>query len=165
MSNKIPCGGFYYDPSQIKFTKIDNKDVMQIVVTATGDGQIIGHFYPTTEDGKATMDLDLDAHSIRNAGGISTNGAHPIHFGATVFPKGTVGVKLTSTNNDELAIVKPESIDTYIPVNVGEPTGNSHATTRKFVDEAIDNLGSGLRHELELLRSRIDELEKNHPKS
>lgn len=37
-TTKIPCGEFYYNLSQIKFTKIDNKDVMQIVVTATGDG-------------------------------------------------------------------------------------------------------------------------------
>lgn len=162
--NKIPCGGFYYDPSQIKFVKIDGKDVMQIIVTTTDGGTMVGHFYPVTEDGKATMDLDLDAHSIRNAGGISTNGAHPIHFGATVFDKGTVGVKLTATNNNELAVVKPDTIDTYVPINVGAPTGNNHAATRKFVEDAIYDSENVLNHEIELLKARIAELEKNHPK-
>lgn len=163
-NNKIPCGGFYFDPSQIKFVKIDGKDVMQIIVTTEGGGTMIGHFYPTTEDGKATMDLDLDAHSIKNAGGISTNGAHPVHFGATVFPKGTVGVKLTSTNNDELAVVKPETIDTYVPINVGEPVGNNHAATRKYVEDAISESEEALRHEIDLLKAKVAELEKNHPK-
>lgn len=162
-NNKIPCGGFYFDPSQIKFVKIDGKDVMQIIVTTEGGGTMIGHFYPTTEDGKATMDLDLDAHSIKNAGGISTNGAHPVHFGATVFPKGTVGVKLTSTNNDELAVVKPESIDTFVPVNIGEPTIGTHAATRTFVEQSVQTAENALRHDIELLQARITELEKNHP--
>lgn len=162
--NKIPCGGFYFDPSQIKFVKIDGKDVMQIIVTTTGGDTLVGHFYPTTEDGRATMDLDLDAHSIRNAGGISTNWAHPIHFGATVFDKGTVGVKLTATNNDELAVVKPDTIDTYVPINVGTPTGNNHAATRKYVEDAIHDSEEVLKHEIELLQSKVAELEKNHPK-
>ncbi len=161
---KIPCGGFYYDPSQIKFVNIDGKDVMQIIVPIGEGGGIVGNFYPISEDNKATMDLDLDAHSIRNAGGISTNGAHPIHFGATVFPKGTVGVKLTSTNNDELAVVKPETIDTYIPINVGSPTGNNHAATRRFVEDAVNSLETTLTQEIELLKAKVAELEKNHPK-
>lgn len=162
--NKIPCGGFYYDPSQIKFVKIDGKDVMQIIVTTTDGSTMVGHFYPVTEDGKAAMDLDLDAHSIRNAGGISTNGAHPVHFGATVFPKGTVGVKLTSTNNDELAVVKPESIDTYVPIHVGVPTVGTHAATRLFVEDSIEVAEASLRHDIDLLKARITELEMNHPK-
>lgn len=165
VSNKIPCGGFYFDPSQIKFVKIDGKDVMQIIVTSTGGDTIIGHYYPITEDGKATMDLNLNEHSIRNAGGISTNGAHPIHFGATVFDKGTVGVKLTATNNDELAIVKPDTIDTYIPINVGQPTGNNHAATRKYVEDAILESEEALKHEIDLLKTKVSELEKNHPKT
>lgn len=162
--NKIPCGGFYYDPSQIKFVKVGDKDVMQIIVTTTGGGTMIGHFYPVTEDGRATMNLDLDAHNIENAGCISTNGAHPIHFGATVFPKGTTGVKLTATNNDELAAVKPDTIDTYVPINVGVPTSNNHAVTRRFVEEAVNSLETTLSQEIELLRARVAELEKNHPK-
>lgn len=161
---KFPCGGFYYDPSQIKFTKVDGKDMMQIAVTSTGDGTVIGHFYPVTEDGKATMDLNLDGHKVQEAGSVSTNGAHPVHFGATVFAKGTPGVKLTATNNDELAVVKPDTIDTYIPINVGVPTSNNHAVTRKFVEDAVNNLENSLSHEIELLRARITELEKNHPK-
>ena len=163
-NDKITCGGFYFDPSQFKIVTVDGKKVLQVLVTSTGEGTVIGHFYPVTEDGKATMDLDLDAHSIRNAGGISTNGAHPIHFGATVFDKGTVGVKITATNNDELAVVKPETIDTYVPINVGEPTGNSHAATRKFVEDAITVSENGLSHEIELLKAKVAELEKNHHK-
>lgn len=163
-SNKIPCGGFYFDPSQFKFVEVDGKSTIQIILTSSGGDTLIGHFYPTTEDGKATMDLDLDAHSIRNAGGISTNGAHPVHFGATVFPKGTVGVKLTSTNNDELAVVKPETINEYVPVNVGEPTTNSHAATRMFVEDSVRTTEENLRHEIELLQAKVAELEKNHPK-
>lgn len=163
-NSKIPCGGFYFDPSQFKFVIIDGKPTLQILVTSTGGDTIVGHFYPVTEDGKATMDLNLDAHSIKNAGGISTNGAHPIHFGATVFDKGTAGVKLTSTNNDELAVVKPDTIDSYVPINVGAPTGNNHAATRKFVEDAINESESSLKHDIELLTARIAELEKNHPK-
>ena len=165
MENKIPCGGFYFDPSQIKFTMIDGKPTMQIVVTTTGGDTLVGHFYPTTEDGKATMDLDLNAHNIKNAGGISTNGAHPIHFGATVLPQGTAGVKLTSTNKDELAIVEPDGIDKYAPVHVGTPTVGTHASTRLFVEESIDAATSALEHDIELLKAKITELAKNHPKS
>lgn len=165
MSNpKIPCGGFYFDPSQFKFVTLEGKKVLQVVVTTGGGDTVIGHYYPVTEDGKATMDLDLDAHSIRNAGGISTNGSHPIHFGATVFDKGTAGVKLTATNNDELAVVKPETIDTYVPINVGEPVGNNHAATRKYVENAISESEEALRHEIDLLKAKVAELEKNHPK-
>ncbi len=162
---KIPCGGFCYDTSQIKFVKVDGKDVMKIIIpTGGGGGAIVGNFYPMSDDDKATMDLDLDAHNIKNAGCISTNGAHPVHFGATVFSKGTSGVKLTSTNNDELAVVKPETIDTYVPINVGSPTGNSHAATRRFVEEAVDSLETTLTQEIALLKAKVAELEKNHPK-
>lgn len=163
-NNKIPCGGFYFDPSQFKFVMVDSKPTLQVLITTSDGSTMVGHFFPMTEDGKATMDLNLDAHSIRNAGGISTNGSHPIHFGATVFDKGTVGVKLTSTNKDELAVVKPDTIDTYVPVNVGEPTGNTHAATRKFVEDAVSGAESVLNQEIELLKARIAELEKNHPK-
>ena len=163
-NNKIPCGGFYFDPSQFKLMMIDGKPTLQVLVTSSGGDTMVGHFYPVTEDGRATMDLDLDAHSIRNAGGISTNGAHPIHFGATVFNKGTSGVKLTSTNNDELAVVKPETIDTYVPINIGSPTSNNHAATRRFVEEAIDSLETTLTQEITLLKAKVAELEKNHPK-
>lgn len=164
-SNKIPCGGFYFDPSQFKFIMMDGNPTIQVITTSTDGDTIIGHFYPTSEDGKAVMDLDLDAHSIKNAGGISTNGAHPIHFGATVFPKGTVGVKLTTTNNDELAVVKPETIDEYVPINVGVPTAGNHAVTRNYMEENIEVATSALEHEIDLLKAKIAELEKNHPKS
>lgn len=163
--NKIPCGGFYFDPSQFKFVMVDGKPTIQVILTTTGGDTLVGHFYPTTEDGKATMDLDLDAHSIKNAGGISTNGAHPIHFGATVLPQGTAGVKLTSTNNDELAVVEPDSIDKYAPVHVGVPSAGTHAATRNYVEESIEVATSALEHDIQLLQAKITELEKNHPKT
>lgn len=161
-SNKIPCGGFYFDPEQFEIVVVDGKPVLQVkLVSSEG---VTGNYYPMTKDGKATIDLNLDGHSIRNAGGISTNGAHPVHFGATVFPKGTVGVKVTSTNNDELAVVKPETINEYVPVNVGEPTVGTHATTRNYVEESIREATESLQHEIELLKAKVTELEKNHPK-
>lgn len=161
-SNKIPCGGFYFDPEQFEIAVVDGKPVLQVkLVSSEG---VTGNYYPMTKDGKATIDLNLDGHSIRNAGGISTNGAHPVHFGATVFPKGTVGVKVTSTNNDELAVVKPETINEYVPVNVGEPTVGTHATTRNYVEESIREATESLQHEIELLKAKVTELEKNHPK-
>lgn len=162
-NNKIPCGGFYFDPEQFEIIVVDGKPVLQVKLVS-GEGNT-GNYYPMTKDGKATMDLNLDGHSIRSAGGISTNGAHPVHFGATVFDKGTVGVKLTATNNDELAIVKPDTIDTYIPVNVGQPTGNNHAATRKYVEDAILESEEALKHEIDLLKTKVSELEKNHPKT
>lgn len=161
-SNKIPCGGFYFDPEQFEIAVVDGKPVLQVKLTSS-EG-VTGNYYPMTKDGKATIDLNLDGHSIRNAGGISTNGAHPVHFGATVFPKGTVGVKVTSTNNDELAVVKPETINEYVPVNVGEPTIGSHATTRTYVEESIEVAVASLQHDIELLQAKVAELEKNHPK-
>lgn len=161
-SNKIPCGGFYFDPEQFEIAVVDGKPVLQVkLVSSEG---VTGNYYPMTKDGKATIDLNLDGHSIRNAGGISTNGAHPVHFGATVFPKGTVGVKVTSTNNDELAVVKPETINEYVPVNVGEPTIGSHATTRTYVEDSIREATESLTQEIELLKAKVAELEKNHPK-
>lgn len=161
-SNKIPCGGFYFDPEQFEIAVVDGKPVLQVkLVSSEG---VTGNYYPMTKDGKATIDLNLDGHSIRNAGGISTNGAHPVHFGATVFPKGTVGVKVTSTNNDELAVVKPETINEYVPVNVGEPTIGSHAATRNYVEESIREATESLQHEIDLLKAKVTELEKNHPK-
>ena len=161
-SNKIPCGGFYFDPEQFEIAVVDGKPVLQVKLTS-GEGTT-GNYYPMTEDGKATIDLNLDGHSIRNAGGISTNGAHPVHFGATVFPKGTVGVKVTSTNNDELAVVKPETIDGYVPVNIGEPTVGTHATTRNYVEDSIREATESLRQEIDLLKAKVAELENNHPK-
>lgn len=164
VNNKIPCGGFYFDASQFKFVNVDGKQTLQVILTSTGGDTVVGNFYPMTEDGKSIIDLNLDGHNVKNAGGISTNGAHPIHLGATVFDKGTVGVKLTATNGDELAVVKPDTIDTYVPINVGTPTGNNHAATRKYVEDAIHDSEETLKHEIELLKAKVAELEKNHPK-
>ncbi len=66
---------------------------------------------------------------------------------------------------DKVAQITPDTIDTYVPVNVGEPIGNNHAATRKFVEDVIDKSESGLKHDIELLTARINKLEKNHPKS
>lgn len=85
-------------------------------------------------DGKVDSDLNMNEHGIVNAHRISTDGPAPLYIGSTIESKGTVAPRLTGANDGSAAFVKADTQADYVPVSVGEPTAESHATPKSYVD-------------------------------
>lgn len=128
MSKKIPCGGFTFNEDEFEFLNGE----LNLKQGAGGEA--------TKLEGEATGAIDMMGHAIVGAEKISTNGPAPVFVGSTIEPKGTKGARLTATNAGELAAVKPDTQDTYVPIHVGTPLNVSHATTKKYVDDIEDVL-------------------------
>ena len=85
-------------------------------------------------DGKVDSDLNMNEHGIVNAHRISTDGPAPLYLGSTIESKGTTAPRLTGVNDGSAAFVKADTQAEYVPVSVGEPTAESHATPKSYVD-------------------------------
>ena len=85
-------------------------------------------------DGKVDSDLNMNEHGIVNAHRISTDGPAPLYIGSTIEPKGTVAPRLTGVNDGTAAFVKADTQSEYASVSVGDPTAESHATSKSYVD-------------------------------
>lgn len=79
----------------------------------------------------ATKRVDLGNNRI-NAGLFVAYS--PNQTNATAFGHGTI-----STEKDDLSIFKIDN-SAFIPVNVGEPTKDTHAATKKYVDNKISSI-------------------------
>lgn len=128
MSAKIPCGGFTFDETVFKF---ENGELR---LKNSGGGSAGS----LSLEGEASGPIDMMGYSLINAEKLATNGPAPLFLGSTIEPKGTKGARLTATSNDELAAVKPDTQDTYVPVHVGTPMSATHAVTKKYVDDTED---------------------------
>lgn len=82
--------------------------------------------------------LDMDTHAIQNVQEISVASGNGLYIGSVIEPSGTPGVRMTGTSAGQVAFVKPDSQSTYVAANVGTPTAQNHATTKKYVDAADD---------------------------
>lgn len=69
-----------------------------------------------------TGNLSMGAGNITDVQELSMADQHPLYIGNAVHTAGTSGVRITSTTNDEAAVVSPDSQSTYKPINVGSPT-------------------------------------------
>lgn len=85
-------------------------------------------------DGKVDSDLNMNEHGIVNAHRISTDGPAPLYLGSTIESTGTNAPRLTGVNDGSAAFVKADTQAEYVPVSVGDPTAESHATPKSYVD-------------------------------
>lgn len=85
-------------------------------------------------DGKVYSDLNMNEHAIVNAHKISTDGPAPLYIGSTIESKDTVAPRLTGVNDGTAAFVKADTQAEYVAVSVGDPTAESHATPKSYVD-------------------------------
>lgn len=85
--------------------------------------------------GTMTGDISMGANSITDVQEIQVNPANPVYVGSVVHKQGTTGVKITATTNHELAVVSPDSQSTYKPINVGNPTAQTHAVTLGYLTQ------------------------------
>ena len=88
--------------------------------------------YLKTEGGDVIGDINMNQHYITNAGKLN---AGNVFIGATIESLGTAGIRLTNTDTNEAAFVKADTQSNFVPVNIGTPTANSHAVTKKYVDD------------------------------
>lgn len=87
-----------------------------------------------SDDGKIDSDLNMNEHGIVNAHRISTDGPAPLYIGSTIEPTGTNAPRLTGVNDGTAAFVKADTQAEYVAVSVGDPTAESHATPKSYVD-------------------------------
>ena len=86
-----------------------------------------------------TMDgnLSMAANSITDVQEISTADQYPLYIGNIVHTTGTNGVRITSTTNNEAAVLAPDSQSTYRPINVGTPTAPNHAVNLAYLTQEM----------------------------
>lgn len=104
------------------------------VLNPTSAQEVATKSYVDTALATRTADLDMNEHALLNVHKISTDGVAPLYIGATIEPSGTNSPRLTATSNGEGAFVKADTQSTYVAINVGAPSAESHATTKEYVD-------------------------------
>lgn len=85
--------------------------------------------------------LDMNEHSITNVQKIHIDGEAPIYIGSTIEPEGTKAGRITGTTDGEISFIEADTQDKLTNINIGEPTKDTHATTKKYVDDAIKASG------------------------
>lgn len=93
--------------------------------------------YLKTSGGVMSGDISMAASNITDVQELSTADQHPLYLGNVVHPAGTAGVRITSTTNDEAAVVSPSSQSTYRPINVGSPTAPNHAVNLAYLTQEM----------------------------
>lgn len=92
--------------------------------------------YLKTAGGVMDGDLNMGANSVTNVRELMTADAHPLILG-NVIHSTTDGVRITSTTNDEAAVVAPNSQSEYRPINVGTPTAPNHAVNLAYLTQEV----------------------------
>lgn len=81
-------------------------------------------------------ELNMGANSITNVQEMSTADTHPLYIG-NVIHQSEDGVRITSTTNNEAAVVAPNSQAEYRPINVGTPTAPNHAVNLAYLTQEV----------------------------
>lgn len=138
--NPIPCGGFDYDANTLRFIERDGRPTLEVIGGITvGEGEIDMTQYLRIEGGTMQGNLNMNDYAITRAQKFSTNGAAPVFIGSTIEQEGTLGARITGVVGGEgLAIVQPDTVDTYAPIAVADPADADHAATKRYVDETYD---------------------------
>lgn len=93
---------------------------------------------PFSSGGFANRDLNMNNHALTGVQKFSTNGSAPVYIGSTIEPSGTTGGRITGlAGTNGLAVVKPDTVEEYVPVAVGTPTDANHAATKQYVDDGF----------------------------
>ena len=93
--------------------------------------------YLQTTGGTMDGNLSMAANSITDVQEISTADQYPLYIGNIVHTAGTNGVRITSTTNNEAAVLAPDSQSTYRPINVGTPTAPNHAVNLAYLTQEV----------------------------
>lgn len=92
--------------------------------------------YLRTSGGVMDGDLNMGANSVTNVQELTTADAHPLILG-NVIHSTSDGVRITSTTNNEAAVVAPNSQAEYRPINVGTPTAPNHAVNLAYLTQEM----------------------------
>lgn len=93
--------------------------------------------YLQTSGGTMEGNLSMAANNITDVQELSTADQYPLYIGNVIHPDGTSGVRITSTTNNEAAVVSPSSQTTYRPINVGTPTAPNHAVNLAYLTQEV----------------------------
>lgn len=91
----------------------------------------------TLTGGTMEGSIDMNSYALKNVQEVHVNGSANVFIGSTIKEKDTQGVRITGTTAGEVAFVKPDTQNEYVPAFVGEPTSLNHAGTKKYIDDAI----------------------------
>lgn len=91
----------------------------------------------TLTGGTMEGSIDMNSYALKNVQEVHVDGSANVFIGSTIKEKGTQGVRITGTTAGEVAFVKPDTQNEYVPAFVGEPTNLNHAGTKKYIDDAI----------------------------
>lgn len=81
-------------------------------------------------------DLNMGANSLTYVQELSTADTHPLILG-NVIHSSSDGVRITSTTNNEAAVVAPNSQSEYRPINVATPTSPNHAVNLAYLTQEV----------------------------
>lgn len=99
--------------------------------------QEAGDYLPLS-GGTMTGNIDMGSNRLLNVENITMDriGTGGLYIGAVQQPSGTIGARMVGVYGDNaVAFVKPDTINTYVPVSVGAPEYDYQAATKKYVDD------------------------------
>lgn len=101
--------------------------------------------YLKTAGGVMDGDLNMGANSLTNVQELTTADTRPLILG-NVIHSTSDGVRITSTTNNEAAVVAPNSQSEYRPINVGEPTAPNHAVNLAYLAQEVKDDAATKNH-------------------
>ena len=101
--------------------------------------------YLRVSGGTMSGSVSMGANSITAVQELSTADTHPLILG-NVIHQSADGVRITSTTNNEAAVVAPNSQSEYRPINVGEPTAPNHAVNLAYLAQEVKDDAATKNH-------------------
>lgn len=102
-----------------------------------GGDRELGDYLPLS-GGTMTGNIDMGSNRLLNVENIAMDriGTGGLYIGSVTQPSGTTGARMVGVYGDNaVAFVKPDTINTYVPISVGTPEYNYQAATKKYVDD------------------------------
>lgn len=93
--------------------------------------------YLKVSGGTIDGNLSMANNNITDVQELRIDGEYPLYLGNVIHPTGTSGVRITSTTNNEAAIVATDSQSVYKPINVGTPTAPNHAVNLAYLTQEM----------------------------
>lgn len=93
--------------------------------------------YLQVSGGTIDGDISMANNKITDVQELRIDGEYPLYLGNVIHPAGTSGVRITSTTNNEAAVVATDSQSAYKPINVGTPTAPNHAVNLAYLTQEM----------------------------
>lgn len=134
-------GGFTFGYTQVTTNgSLVSTRAINYFHTATADewtdADQVGE-YLKTSGGTIDGNLSMANNNITDVQELRIDGEYPLYLGNVIHPAGTNGVRITSTTNNEAAVVATDSQSVYKPINVGTPTAPNHAVNLAYLTQEI----------------------------